>query len=146
MIRSQEVAAKAHGWFRTWFAKVWHVRGGSLYALGFASTFIYLEIRTFIGEIAESSSVGDFISSQLIEVVFRFAIKSFINTIEALMWPIYVVQLTPPYGAIGLGIGFLVFTSYLQDAAPTGRRSCTLRSFGELALCFGACVEFSLPC
>ncbi len=114
MIRSQEVADKAHGWFRTWFAKVWHVRGGGLYALGFASTFIYLEIRTFIGEIAESSSVGDFLSSQLIEVVFRFAIKSFINTIEALMWPVYVVQLTPPYGAIGLGIGFLIFTTYLK--------------------------------
>jgi hypothetical protein len=30
MINSKDVADKAHGWFRTWFAKVWHVRGGGL--------------------------------------------------------------------------------------------------------------------
>jgi len=25
----------SHGWFRTWFRKVWKIRGGGLYALGF---------------------------------------------------------------------------------------------------------------
>ena len=30
MIKSQDVADKAHGLFRTWFAKVWQVRGGGL--------------------------------------------------------------------------------------------------------------------
>jgi len=36
MIKSKDVADKAHGWFRTWFSKVWHVRGGGLYAVGFS--------------------------------------------------------------------------------------------------------------
>jgi len=58
MIRSREVADKAHGWFRTWFAKVWHVRGGGLYSVGFASTFIFFEIRTIVSEFAESSGIA----------------------------------------------------------------------------------------
>jgi len=115
MIKSQDVAEKAHGWFRTWFAKVWHVRGGGLYAVGFALRFIYLELSTVVSEIAESSSVGDFLSNQLIEFIFRFAIDSIMNTIQALMWPVYVIQLSPPYGAIGLGMAFLMFTIYIQE-------------------------------
>ncbi len=114
MIKSQDVADKAHGWFRTWFAKVWKVRGGGLYALGFAVWFAFLEVRTFIDEIVGSSSVGDFISDQLIEIVLRFAMKSIMNTVEALIWPVRVIELSPPYGAIGLGIAFLVFTTYLK--------------------------------
>jgi hypothetical protein len=43
MIKSQDVADKAHGWFRTWFAKVWKVRGGGLYAVGFAALRTTLE-------------------------------------------------------------------------------------------------------
>ena len=115
MIKSKDVADKAHGLFRTWFAKVWHVRGGGLYSVGFASTFIFFEIRTIVSEFAESSGVGDFLSNQLIEFVFRFAIDSIINTVQALIWPVHVVQLVPPYGAIGLGIAFLVFTTYLKQ-------------------------------
>jgi hypothetical protein len=114
MINSQDVADKAHGWFRTWFAKVWKVRGGGLYAVGFAARFIFLEVRTVVSEIAESSSVGEFLSEQLMEFVFRFAMTSIMNTVEALIWPVYVIELSPPFGAIGLGIAFLVFTNYLK--------------------------------
>ncbi|MGB5625496.1 MAG: hypothetical protein WBM61_07185 [Woeseiaceae bacterium] len=35
---------KSHGWFRDWFRKVWKVRGGGLYALGFALSFVYFEV------------------------------------------------------------------------------------------------------
>jgi hypothetical protein len=37
---------KTHGWFRGWFRKVWKVRGGGLYALGFALSFVYFEISS----------------------------------------------------------------------------------------------------
>ncbi len=40
MIKSQVVADKAHGWFRTWFAKVWKVCGGGLYAVGLGIAFL----------------------------------------------------------------------------------------------------------
>jgi len=105
---------KAHGWFRRWFAKVWKVRGGGLYACGFLFTFIYLEVTTVAGEFVESESIGAFFSEQLIEFVFRFAIDSMVNTIQALMWPAIVVQWQPPLGAIGLGLAFIAFPKYLK--------------------------------
>lgn len=105
---------KAHGWFRGWFAKVWKVRGGGLYALGYAVTFIVLEVTTVIGELAESGGIGDFLSEQLVEFIFRFASDSIVNLIQALMWPVFVVQWQPPFGAIALGLAFLIFPTYLK--------------------------------
>jgi hypothetical protein len=90
------------------------VRGGGLYAVGFAARVIFREVRTLVSEISESSSVGEFLSEQLIEFVFRFAMTSIMNTVEALIWLVYVIELSPPFGAIGLGIAFLVFTNYLK--------------------------------
>ena len=37
--------------FRTWFRKVWKVRGGGLYAVGFAATFVYLEITSLADDV-----------------------------------------------------------------------------------------------
>ena len=48
---------QAEGWFRRWFAKVWKVRGGGLYAVGWAATFAYLEVTTLIGEILDAEGV-----------------------------------------------------------------------------------------
>ena len=110
----QDLANHAHGWFRTWFAKIWKVRGGGLYACGYAITFVYLEVRTIAGEIAQSESIGEFIQEQLIEFIFRFALDSFANLIQALMWPVYIVQYRPPFGAIALGIAFVVFPMTLK--------------------------------
>jgi hypothetical protein len=105
---------KAHGWFRSWFAKVWNIRGGGLYALGYAVTFIVLEVTTVISELAESEGVGDFLSGQLVEFIFRFASDSIFNLVKALMWPVYVVQWQSPFGAIALGLAFLIFPTYLK--------------------------------
>lgn len=104
----------AQGWFRRWFARIWKVRGGGLYACGFAVAFIYLEIRTVAGEFADSSSIGEFLSEQLLEFVFRFAIDSLINTLYALVWPVYFLQWQPPYGLIALGVAYIVFANFLK--------------------------------
>ena len=42
---------KSHGWFRTWFRKVWEVRGGGLYACGFAVTFVIFEIGSLADDV-----------------------------------------------------------------------------------------------
>ena len=31
------------------------------------------------------------------------------------MWPVYVVQLAPPWGAIGLGLAFVGLTRFLKS-------------------------------
>ena len=104
---------KAHGWFRTWFGKVWKVRGGGLYAVGYALTFVYLEIRSIASEIAEAAGV-DFFTNQLIEFLFRFMSESLFNMIKAFMWPVYVIQSWQPYGAIMLGLMFVLFPIVLK--------------------------------
>jgi hypothetical protein len=108
------VLDKAEGWFRHWFAKIWKVRGGGFYALGFVATFIYLEVTTIAGEFIESSSIAAFFTEQLVEFVFRFAVDSLINTVYAFMWPVYWVQWQPPFGVIALGAGYLVFANFVK--------------------------------
>ena len=103
---------KSHGWFRRWFRKVWKVRGGGLYALGFAVTFIYFEVGSLSDDLL---GIGSLLNGQAIEFVIQFFIDSFTNTLKAFIWPVYVVQLAPPWGAVGLGIAFVGFTRYLKS-------------------------------
>ena len=108
-------SGKAYGWFRQWLAKVWRVRGGGLYATGFIVTLLYLEITTFFGELAEASGVGDFFREQLLEFVMRFSVESIGNLVEAFIWPLKVIALAPPWGAISLGLGFAAFQLFLNE-------------------------------
>jgi len=107
---------KSHGWFRDWFRKVWKVRGGGLYALGFALSFVYFEAGSLGDDIL---GIGSLFNGQAVDFVIQFFIDSFKNTLKAFMWPIYVVQLAPPWGAIGLGVAFVGFTKFLK--APIER-------------------------
>ena len=100
----------AHGWFR----KVWKVRGGGLYAVGYILTFLFFEAKTVAEEVAESTGIVDFLSNQIFEFVIRFATDSLQNMIKAFMWPVYIVELAPPYGAIALGLAFFAFPKYLK--------------------------------
>ncbi len=103
---------KSHGWFRNWFRKVWKVRGGGLYALGFAVTFVVFEIGSLGDDLL---GLGSLFNGQAIEFIIQFFIESFTNTLKAFMWPVYVVQLAPPWGAIGLGLAFVGFTRFLKS-------------------------------
>lgn len=105
---------KAKSWFRRWFAKVWRVRGGGLYAVGWAATFVYLEVTTVVGEIAEADGIVDFFTSQIVEFFLRFMGDSIANMIQAFMWPVYIVQWQPPIGAIALGAAFFLFPTYVK--------------------------------
>ena len=107
----QSLIDKSHGWFRDWFRKVWNIRGGGLYACGFALAFLYFEIGSLREDIAAISGVFE---GQLIAFVIEFLIDSFMNTIKAFAWPVYVVQIAPPFGAIALGLAFVGFTKYLK--------------------------------
>ncbi|MCG8371446.1 MAG: hypothetical protein MJA32_13160 [Proteobacteria bacterium] len=106
---------KSHGAFREWFRKVWRVRGGGLYACGFAAMLVYLEV----GSLAEDlSGVGAVFSGGAIGAAaglfIDFLIDSFTNTIAALMWPIAVVRWAPPWGAVALGLAYWLFPIYLK--------------------------------
>ena len=85
-----------------------------MYAVGYILTFLIFEARTIVEEISESSGVGDFLSNQLIGFVLRFATDSLANMIKAFMWPVYIVQLYPPFGPIALVLAFIAFPKYLK--------------------------------
>lgn len=113
-MKPQQLADQAHGWFRTWFGKVWKVRGGGLYACGYAITFAVLEVKTIFGDIAEAEGPIDFVKEQAFEMAFRFLGETLQNMISAFMWPVPVVQFNPPVGVIALGIAFFLFPMTLK--------------------------------
>lgn len=106
---------KAHGWFRTWFGKVWQVRGGGLYAVGYALTFVYLEVRSIFSEIGEAEGVVDFFTNQILEFLIRFLSESFINMVSAFMWPVYLIQAWNLYGLVLLIGLFVLFPIVLKE-------------------------------
>lgn len=102
---------KAHARFLIWLRKVWRVRGGGLYACGFAVTFVILELRSLFDDVL---GVGSLFTGQAVEFIVQFFIDSFTNTMRSFAWPLYVVTFAPPWGAIALGIGFAGFATWLK--------------------------------
>ena len=75
---------------------------------------MYLETRTILSELFEAEGIVDFLTNQLFELIFRFLGESLMNMVAAFMWPVEIVQFWPPFGAIGLGMAFLVFDKVLR--------------------------------
>ena len=97
--------------FRVWFRKIWDVRGGGLYAVGFAVTFLYLEILSLADDVL---GIGAVFTGQIIDFVINFFLDSLSNTIAAFMWPVDIVQWNSPWGAVLLGIAFWLFPIYVK--------------------------------
>lgn len=105
---------QAHGIFRGWFRKVWNVRGGGLYAVGYAVCFLWFEANTLAREISQASGVGDFVSQQITEFITRFTADTIGNMVKSFIWPVYVVELHAMWGGIALGLAFWLFPIYLK--------------------------------
>mgnify|MGYP001819189761 CR=1 FL=1 len=101
----------SHGWVRTWLRKVWKVRGGGLYALGFIATFVVLEVQSLADDVL---GIGAIFTGQAFEFIISFVVDSFTNTVQAFMWPIHIVQFAPPWGAVALGVAYMGFATYLK--------------------------------
>ena len=97
--------------FRTWFRKVWELRGGGLYACGFAVTFLVLEIGSLADDVL---GIGAVFNGQVFSFLINFMFDSLMNTFYALIWPVYVVQWKAPLGAIALGIAYWLFPTYAK--------------------------------
>ena len=90
---------------------MWDVRGGGLYACGFAATFLWLEAGSFIEDFKE---IGLLLDGQVVAFILNFIIDSLQNTLQAFIWPVNIVQIAPPFGAIGLGLAFWLFPIYAK--------------------------------
>ena len=107
---------KAHGWLRAWFRKVWDVRGGGLYAVGFAVSFLYFETTEIIfDDIPGFIALNNVFSSELVAFGIQVVVDTMINFVKALIWPVYFVSWWPPVGAMVLGIAFFLFPRYFKS-------------------------------
>ena len=98
------------------FRTVWDARGGGLYACGYVLTFIWLEITMFVDDIVSAESIGDFFGEQIFEIFFRYLGESFRNMLVAFMWPVQIIEISPPWG-IGILVGmFVVFPRWIQPS------------------------------
>ena len=93
---------------------VWDARGGGYYAFGFVIDFVWLEINMIIDDIVEAESIADFFGEQIFELFFRYLGESFANMIKAFLWPVYVAQLSPPWGIAFLVGAYLVFARFIK--------------------------------
>ena len=110
----KSIPGRTGNWFKRWLGELWKVRGGGLYAVGYIVCFIYFEIQTALGEITTSSSVAEFFENLVSDFLFRFLTETLGNMIKSFIWPVYVVGINPPYGAIALGLAFWLFPKYLK--------------------------------
>ena len=99
---------------RPWFRKVWKARGGGLYACGFVLTFVYLEASMLIAEILAATGVVSFFTEQLIELPFRFLSESLTNLVYAFLWPIPLLEFSPPWGFAILAAIYLIFEKFIK--------------------------------
>ena len=106
---------EARGGFREWFRKVWQARGGGLYALGFAVSFLYLEITELItDDIPTLLTMGIFDLSAWISFVVDFIIDTLFNTWLALIWPVLLISWKSPLGLILLIAAYALFPKYVK--------------------------------
>jgi len=112
--RPRELPSHAGGLFRRWFRNVWSVRGGGLYAVGFAAAFLYLETVDIIFDDVPTLFSMNILSTDLVGFIISFFIDTILNMVTALAWPVFAVAFAPPWGAIALAVAFVVFNYFLK--------------------------------
>jgi len=85
---------------------IWGSRGGGFYGLGCLIAFVVLEIRMFTTDAVTSDSVIGFLGMELLTLIFRFAFQSILNSLIALLWPAFVLQLLGGWGIVLLAGGW----------------------------------------
>ncbi len=94
--------------------KLWRKHGGGYYALLAVGTFVYLEVRALTESFFESEGVKDFVSSEILEAIFTFGVKTLINSFMAGIWPlVWISQMGLTQAAAWAGGGYAVWTVIL---------------------------------
>ena len=94
---------------------VWDAKGGGLFAVGYVITFVWLEMTMFVGDVLAAESIGGFFGEQIFEMLFRYLGESLQNMIAALIWPVYVIKIAPPWGAIAFGLAYAAFDRLFRE-------------------------------
>ena len=99
----------ARGYLRQGFVTVWVSRGAGFYGLGWIVTFILLEVNMLVEELGSSAGVGEFLGEQVVSYLVRVGLMSFINSLQAFLWPVLMIDWLDVWGLVLLVAGYLGF-------------------------------------
>jgi len=94
--------------------EIWSSRGGGFYGLGYLVTFIVLEVQAFLSGF-ETTDAVTFFETELLQMIFRFAWQSVLNSFVALAWPVFVLKYLEAWGIVVLVAGGWLYGRF---AAP----------------------------
>ncbi len=97
------------------FRTVWDARGGGLYACGYVLTFIWLEFKMLVSDILSAESISGFFGEQIFEIFFRYLGESLRNMISAFIWPVYIIEISPPWGIGVFVVMYLSFGRWVKE-------------------------------
>lgn len=98
-----------------WFRKIWKLRGGGLYAVGFALSFLYLEItELLLDDIPGFFTLDSYDAGAIIGFGIEVLIDTIRNTVLAFTWPVFFVQWEPPIGLALLILAFMLFPRFVK--------------------------------
>lgn len=101
-------------WLRAALLRMWRLRGGGFYGLGFVATFVGLQLLSLFEDAAAAAGPIDFVTTQLSEAVLRVLGDTFPNLIQAFVWPALFVGWSGAYGLLVLLAAFLVFDRWIK--------------------------------
>ena len=96
-------------WLKVRLVRMWRVRGGGFYGLGFVLVFVVLQVGALIDDVAEAESAEAFVRSQIFEFVFRYAGETIGILVQSFLWPLMFVDWIGVWGIPILIAGFLSF-------------------------------------
>ena len=67
------------------------------------------------GEIVSATGFVDFFTEQLLELPFRFLTESLSNLVAAFLWPLPLLQYSPPWGIGILAVIYVLFTYLVKE-------------------------------
>ena len=102
---------------------LWSSRGGGFYGLGYVVTFLVLEVRLLASGFAQTDDVVTFLGQQLLETFFRVAFESFVNTLQAFIWPVFVLDALGNWGIAALVAGWWGYGRFVAPRIGKLRKS-----------------------
>jgi len=68
-----------------------------------------------VDDILSAESISAFFGEQIFEILFRYLGESLQNMIAAFMWPVFVIQISPPWGLVILVAMFVAFPRWIKQ-------------------------------
>ena len=102
------------GILRRGFVRLWKLRGGGFYGLGWVVCFFVLQFQALSQDVSEAQGIADFASNWLLEKLLSFGLETFLNFGLAFAWPGFLISFLGGWGIALLVAGFILIDGKLR--------------------------------